>query len=108
MKVSIKPDAKLSVPSRFVNPGFVWAIAFPIIVSAYQELGYECVVTEGCGGTHSERSRHYDGLALDLRTNHMKADHRLELAVNLSTALGPEFDVVMESDHTHVEWDPKP
>lgn len=107
MKVSIKPDAKLSVPSRFVNPGFVWAIAFPIIVSAYQELGYECVVTEGCGGTHSARSRHYDGLALDLRTNHMKPDHRAELAMNLTAALGPEFDVIMEADHLHVEHDPK-
>ena len=37
----------------------------------------------------------------------MKADHKVELAMNLTTALGPEFDVILETDHLHVEWDPK-
>ncbi|MGH8652375.1 MAG: hypothetical protein ACREYE_09465 [Gammaproteobacteria bacterium] len=108
MKASIKPGASLGLRSRFINPGYIWAIGFPIIVAAYNDLEYECVLTEGCGGTHSTRSRHYDGLALDLRTNHMKADHRVELAMNLTTALGPEFQVILETDHLHVEYDPKP
>ena len=107
MKASLKSGVKLGLPSRFCNPGLVWALAFPIIVAAYNDLDYECVVTAALDGTHSTRSRHYDGLALDLRTNHMKADHKVELAMNLTTALGPEFDVILETDHLHVEWDPK-
>ena len=108
MKASIKPGAILGRRGRYVDAGYIWSMAQPIIILAYDDLGYECVLTAGCDNNHAKDSLHPDGLARDFRTNHMKADHRVELAMNLTTALGPEFDVILETDHLHVEWDPKP
>jgi hypothetical protein len=56
-------------------------------------------------------SKHYAGLAMDLRlpshpTIGQSQDTDMQVVVELGTALGDEWDVVLEKDHVHCEYDP--
>ena len=73
----------------------------------YRDLGTMLVVTELTGGKHMEGSKHYIGQAADLRTRHLAKSDRSLAAARLRVALGPEYDVVLEKTHIHVEFDPK-
>jgi len=46
---------------------------------------------------------HAAGLALDFRTRDLPSYVVGDLAGQLRTALGPQFDVIVESDHIHVD-----
>ena len=67
----------------------------------------ELVITSALDGKHSVHSRHYQGNAIDIRTRDLVPTARQEFRDKLADALGPDFDVVLESDHLHVELDPK-
>ena len=73
---------------------------------AYYPLGYDVTITSGCEGTHSRKSLHYKGLALDFRTRMLDEDERIEVEDSLRDILGDDYDVVFERDHFHVEFDP--
>ena len=66
---------------------------------------YEVTVTSGKDGIHSKNSLHYVGRAIDIRTRDMKLP--AYTARKLKIALGNNFDVILESDHIHIEFDPK-
>lgn len=51
-------------------------------------------------GNHSAGSLHYIGDAFDFRRQGINKS-------DIKFALGEQFDVVMEKDHVHVEYDPK-
>ena len=82
----------------------------PILKAALAEIEYvyakfhtELVITSGKDGTHGNNSLHYEGKAVDLRTwNVLDA-----LVKQLKVHLGPNYDVVLEDTHLHVEYDPK-
>lgn len=68
------------------------------------------VITSIEDGTHQADSKHYQGLAFDVRLNNITADHET-LRGELAALLGPAFDVVHEyhgqaADHMHLEYDP--
>lgn len=69
--------------------------------------GHELVVTEVTGGKHMSNSLHYSGLAADLRTHDLTSAEESQIFKRLAAALGSEFDVVLESDHLHVEYQPE-
>jgi hypothetical protein len=70
--------------------------------------GAEMVVTSGTDGVHSAGSRHYSGNAFDLRTRNLTGETLTAILDSLKSALSKfGFDVVRESDHIHVEYDPK-
>lgn len=75
-------------------------------------VGLDCVVTSIQDGRH-QHQRHYQGLAFDLRTRHIEPPVTDEgLAENIRRKLmlmfgWKQYDVVVESDHLHVEYDPK-
>ena len=82
----------------------------------YREVGISddrAVITSVCDGRHRQGSKHYTGDAFDLRTwsdnkGTQMTDHFKEyLAKNLRAELGTDYDVVVESTHIHVEYDPK-
>ena|SRR3989304_1452723 len=65
-------------------------------------------VTSVTEGTHKRASAHYTGRAFDLRTPvTTNATGFVNLHEKLLAELGAEFDVVIEADHWHVEYDPK-
>lgn len=59
---------------------------------------------------HSRGSLHYRGLAVDLRTRSLPGGSlgrvAQEIAAELGRRLAPGFDVVLEADHLHLEYDP--
>lgn len=73
----------------------------------YAAAGAEMVVTSVVEGRHSRGSLHYAGQALDLRTRDLAPDARRRLRDSLADALGGDFDVVLEADHIHLEYQPK-
>lgn len=94
-----------------------WRMWYAALVAEpiWKKRGAELVITSGRDGRHGPGTLHYcvegkytDGIgrALDLRTfNLMGAE--AEAAKELKAALGPDYDVVLEKDHIHVEYDPK-
>jgi hypothetical protein len=88
------------------------AIAYTIATILYAKHAKAefCVITSGRDSIHGPHSLHNrDTLcrALDLRTNTM-VQATVELIFHdLNAALGDQFDVVLEVDHIHMEFDPK-
>ncbi|GAG09655.1 unnamed protein product [marine sediment metagenome] len=62
-------------------------------------------ITSVSDSNHGRKSLHQHGRAFDVRTyNVMNATL---MSTRSAAALGRDWDVVLESDHIHVEWDPK-
>lgn len=98
---------KETVNRQGVQPCIYWAIGIAEMI--YREAGFICVVTS-MTDSHENRpnSLHHKGLAVDLRTRHLPAEIRQKVAGSLKAILDPlGFDVVLESDHIHMEYDPK-
>jgi hypothetical protein len=67
--------------------------------------GQEAEFTSVVDGTHSKHSRHYVGMAFDLRIWYLT--NQDDFVVWLQAHLGDSYDVVLESTHIHVEFDPE-
>jgi hypothetical protein len=88
-------------------------IATIAILDIYRAYSYDCTITSANDSRHSAKSKHYEGCALDFRTKdagmmpipkHVMDD----IVQDIKDALNDiDFDVVLESDHLHVEYDPK-
>lgn len=97
---------KAGVDLRGLSPQM--AVAYAIALHVYNEnVGLPCVITSGSDGKHGPNSLHYKGKALDLRTNSLRPDQVHPVFLALKEALGEQFDVVLEADHIHCEFDPK-
>ncbi len=90
---------------RLLSPQM--AIAAAVADSVYTELGVPCVITSGRDSKHGAGSLHYLGHALDLRIRDMTAYTATKAYERLRDRLGAQYDVVLESTHIHVEFDPK-
>lgn len=77
---------------------------------AARRFGVTCVVTSIKDGNHGAGSKHYQGLAFDLRTRHLGSVTPADFARTIISALGAfawRYDVVVEPTHIHIEYDPK-
>jgi hypothetical protein len=99
--LKLKPGARITGLRNEV------LLAITVAYSVYSENGYEMIITAGTDGSHSRGSEHYKGDAFDLRTRHLIAGDAAKIHSQLQDALGPEFDVVLEDTHIHIEFDPK-
>lgn len=100
--LKLKPGVKVQGLSNEI------LLAAVIANTVYASHGYDCVVTSLLDGTHSRTSLHYCGNAIDLRTR-IFPSQSVAIAVvdDLKSCLGDDYDVVLESDHIHVEYQPK-
>ena len=73
-----------------------WKKAFPHL---------EIIITSTWEGTHLDYSKHYQKQALDFRRPKALTDN--EILYELRMFIGGDFDVVVEKDHVHIEYDPK-
>jgi hypothetical protein len=85
-------------------------LAMMVIDGVLSSVGVPLVITSMNDGGHMRRSRHYEGAAFDFRlpsrtTGKIKDDNAVW--EELKSKLGWGFDVVLEGDHFHIEWDPK-
>ena len=98
--------------------GVQWQMFYAalIIEGVLQKSGYECVITSGTDGQHgvgpskpgkADKTLHDDGLALDIRNRTIPVPEREPIRKDIAQALGPDYDVVLEKDHFHLEFDPK-
>ena len=104
MKIGIKAGAKVAG----IRPEMV--LAYVIAMAIYKEYDdgdVECIITEATGGHHGVGSLHYVGQAIDLRTWGLTGTEQRSICDKLKSSLGSEYDVVLESDHIHVEYQPK-
>jgi hypothetical protein len=82
-------------------------LALVVAERAYQELGQDCTVTACVDGKHSTGSLHYAGQAIDLRTRNVPLADLQKLAERIRECAGRNYDVILEADHLHVEFQPK-
>jgi len=68
---------------------------------------YVPTCTSGVDGKHSPTSLHYDGRAVDIRTRDLPPESVDEFEWRIRAHLSDDYDVVLERDHIHVEWQPK-
>lgn len=102
-----KPEVNLALQSDMAK-------ALPLIDLAHQDMDLErgAVITSANDGTHMQGSLHYTGLAVDLRTRDLAPATIALLAAKLRARLnGNEntnlpYQVVLETTHVHVEYDP--
>lgn len=97
--MKIKEGAKLD--------GVEWQMFKAAIISdaVYHKFGAELVITAGTDGKHMDGSLHYKGRALDFRTWNLNGREK-EVVEDLKKELGSDYDVVLEGDHIHCEFDP--
>ena len=69
--------------------------------------GGEAIVTSTYEGTHSSGSLHYHNKAIDFRRPRVNEVDTLAGCTRLKITLGPDYDVVLEATHIHIEYDPK-
>ena len=80
-------------------------IALSICNEVYKNYGIDMVITSGTEGKHSKNSLHYVGFAFDLRTNNIQYTSDVNLIVkDIKDALTDEYDIVLEKDHLHIEF----
>jgi hypothetical protein len=106
MAFQLKPGCQ----ARGVQPEIL--LALQIIDGVYGILGVPLWdVTELTGSKHMTGSKHYIGQGADLR---LPSRYVTQGGVDSAAArmmrerLGAEYDVVVESNHVHLEFDPDP
>lgn len=74
-----------------------------IAIIVWERDHEELIITSTHEGNHSEGSLHYANLAIDIRKKEGKPYSYNEI----KRWLGPDYDIVLHSDHIHIEYDPK-
>jgi len=78
-----------------------------IVDQVYQRYGERCQFTSIADGQHARSSLHYVGFAFDVRTISINPDNMQTIVLEIEKCLNGEWDVVLEDDHLHVEYQPK-
>ncbi len=94
---------KVGVSIAGVRPEI--SIALQVVEPILEKYGQEAVITSCMDGKHKRASAHYTGRAVDLRI--WDITDKRKCVLDMQDALGKDFDVIMESDHIHLEFDPK-
>lgn len=79
-------------------------LAIVIAQTIYNDTEHNMVITSLTDGDHMAGSLHNCGDAVDLRLPDNSAP--VVMASRLRDALGSSYDVLLEKDHIHVEYDP--
>lgn len=89
-----------------IRPEFLFALL--VANEVYTSCGYSMVITSLDDGKHSDASLHYSGCGGDLRIRNIgNKDHILLIHAEIKRRLNKDFDVVLEHNHIHIEYQPK-
>lgn len=75
--------------------------------SVFSKRALDLTITAGIDGKHMRASLHYSGNAWDMRSFNSPEADREAVRLECKTALGDDYDVVVEGDHLHGEYQPK-
>lgn len=101
MEINFKPGVVINGISLKMLQGVCYA------AEMYEILGLPFVVTSIMEGVHKEGSRHFSGNAIDIRTSNVPRKTWLKIVEELTDYLPKSFQIVLEIDHIHIEYDPK-
>lgn len=93
---------KKGVRLHGIMPEIVFAMV--VVDQHYEKNGENLQITSVLDGKHMRASIHYIGGAFDASLPKMSPEATVH---RIAHALGPDYDVVLEKDHIHVEWQPK-
>jgi len=79
--------------------------ALKVIDQLYNIHKEEAVITSTYEGNHSPNSLHYSNDAIDIRILQRGSDK--QLLKDLKDACEDNYDIIMEYDHFHIEYNPK-
>ena len=96
---------KDGVSTRGVRAELLFAIF--VASEVFMRAGSEMMITSIQDGTHMFKSRHYDGAAFDFRIYHLDRKRIEKIVAEIKDALNQDYDIVLEKDHCHVEFQPK-
>lgn len=77
-----------------------------VVSNVWRRHGFTATVTSGYDGSHQANSLHYEGLAEDYRTSDVPSNILPTMVAEVRAQLGSNYDVILESTHLHVEYDP--
>jgi len=107
IKEGVKLQGKRKTPKgKTVKVRMCPELNFLLIVAEYEyrKQSAELVITSVFDGKHMRQSKHYRGQAVDLRIWNLQDP---KLAANqIQKRVGPSYQVILESDHIHAEYDP--
>lgn len=92
---------------RFGDGSIAILSAMMVVEGVYRELNVEFVVTSFNDSTHMKNSLHYADRAFDIRTKTLPPNSAQAVKDKIQNRLTADFDVVLESDHIHVEFQNK-
>ena len=97
--MKFKPGIKIAN----VQPELLMGLMVANQILAY-EFNADMVITACTDGTHMPGSKHYIGQAVDIRISNLKDPE--SVLSRLEFELDALFDIVLEADHIHFEYDP--
>ena len=108
-KISFKEGVEIDFDA--LTEEYAWVVFKEMLEAAaevYEAYNAECVCTSYMDGKHGPSSFHYEGLAIDLRIwPFPTVELQEEVVRELQVRLGNDYDVVLEPNHIHVEFDPR-
>ena len=98
MFINVKPGVRIDglKPEAFF--GMMLCAGF------FKDAGQVFTVTSVCEGKHKQTSLHYFGQAFDIRTRDLRNVTPAWVSERLLEVLGSQFQVIVEPDHIHVEF----
>ena len=99
--IAIKEGANV----RDLHPK-VWEIVYEAS-DLFAEFDSDCIITSGLDSKHSQKSLHYLGFAVDLRTRNIDIAHAKYIVSKLRLLRDELYDIILEEDHIHIEYDPR-
>jgi hypothetical protein len=106
MVLLVKTPAFATKPGALLSTRPEMEYARRVLARVWSAHGYQLTVTSGLDSTHSAQSLHYEGLAEDYRTRDVAPSELPKMIAEARAILGADYDVIVESDHLHVEYDP--
>lgn len=76
-----------------------------VAAEVYREFGEQLTITSVVEGKHSATSLHYAGCAFDCRIRDVSNPRHL--SVEIKNRLTGDYDVILESSHIHIEYQPR-
>jgi hypothetical protein len=98
----------VKIKDGVILEGVQWQVfsAAIIVEAVLKTFGVELVITSCKDGKHMPKSLHYSGLAFDARSRELAPQFQVSACEEMKRRLGPDYDVVLEKDHFHIEYDP--
>lgn len=100
MQLSIKPGVRVRGISNEI------LLAIMVAQSVFENFKEDMTITSITDGDHKSGSLHHTGEAIDLRSRDIDPTALVQIAAQLRQHLGGSFDVILETDHIHIEYDP--